>query len=93
MRSFYIRSNYLVRNFGICSTSVKTQLFGAYCSSMYCAALWCDFKQMHLRKLTVIGYMITMSLDVSYLCRNIVVPARCLCITLASSYILLGHFY
>ena len=31
MRSFYIRSNYLVRNFGICSTSVKTQLFGAYC--------------------------------------------------------------
>ena len=32
---------------------------------------------MHLRKLTI---------DVFYLCQNIVVPARCLCITLVSSF-------
>ena len=40
MRSFYIRSNYLVRSFSNCSVEVKSQLFSAYCSSMYCAALW-----------------------------------------------------
>ena len=40
MRSFYIRSNYLVRSCSNYSVEVKSQLFSAYCSSMYCAALW-----------------------------------------------------
>ena len=45
MRSIDIRSNYLVRNFSNCSVEVKRQLFSAYCSSMYSAALWCNFKK------------------------------------------------
>ena len=74
MRSFYIRSNYLVRNFSNCSVEVKSQLFSAYCSSMYCAALWCNFKKYTIRKLTVAYNNI---LEDSF-CRNGAVPVECL---------------
>ena len=53
MRSFYIRSNYLIRNFSKCSDNVKSLLFNSYCSSMYCAPLWSNFKLGTIRKLTV----------------------------------------
>ena len=54
MGSLYSRSNYVVRNFSNCSVEVKRQLFSiAYCSSMYCVALWCNFKKHTNRKLTV----------------------------------------
>ena len=35
MRSFYFRSNYLIRTFSRCSLQVKTMLFSACCSSLY----------------------------------------------------------
>ena len=53
VRSFYFRSNYLIRTFSRCSLQVKTMLFSAYCSSLYCAPLWVNFKCTFIRKLSV----------------------------------------
>ena len=80
MRSFYIRSNYLIRNFSKCSDNVKSLLFNSYCSSMYCAPLWSNFKVGTIRKLTVIST--AMFLDVLCLYHADVVPAACLFLTL-----------
>ena len=54
MRSLYIRCNTLIRNFSYCTNEVKIQLFRAFCSNMYCAPLWCNYKQSSMRKLTVV---------------------------------------
>ena len=77
MRSFYIRSNYLVRTCSCsnCSVEVKSQLLSAYCSRMYCAALWCNFKKYTIRKLTVAYNNI---LEDPCFCRNGAVPVECL---------------
>ena len=53
MRSVYFRSNYLIRTFSRCCLQVKTMLFSAYCSSLYCAPLWVSFKCTSIRKLSV----------------------------------------
>ena len=53
MRSFYFRSNYLIRTFSRCSLQVKSMLSSAYCSSLYFAPLWVNFKSTSIRKLSV----------------------------------------
>ena len=53
MRSFYFRSNYLIRTFSRCSLQVKSMLLSAYCSSLYCAPLWVNFKCTSIRTLSV----------------------------------------
>ena len=73
MRSFYIRSTYLVRSFSNCSVEVQRQLFSAYCSSMYCAAVWCNCKKYTIRKLTVAYNNI---LEDSCFCRYGAVPVE-----------------
>ena len=40
----YARGNSLVRNFGRCSADVKSLLFKAYITNIYCSQLWCSYK-------------------------------------------------
>ena len=75
MRSFDIRSDYLIRNFSECCDNVKSLLFSSYCSSMHCAPLWSNFKVGTIRKLTVSYNNV---LDVLCLYHGDVVPAACL---------------
>ena len=43
-KSLYSRINKLIRLFCHCTEEVKIRLFTAYCTSFYCASLWCSFK-------------------------------------------------
>ena len=51
--TLYTRSNKLLRMFSYCTIDVKKQLFRSYCSSLYCCALWSDYRKATYRKLTV----------------------------------------
>ena len=44
LRSFYARSNSILRKFHNCSVDVKLYLFHAYCCTIYCSQLWVNFK-------------------------------------------------
>ena len=39
-KSLYARGNMLIRKFKHCSDAVKAKLITAYCSSLYCCAIW-----------------------------------------------------
>ena len=45
LRSFYARSNSILRKFHNCSVDVKLYLFHAYCCTIYCSQLWVNFKK------------------------------------------------
>ena len=47
-RNIYVRGNTLIRNFRHCSDEVKVKLFRAYCSNVYCCALWSRYKSSQL---------------------------------------------
>ena len=49
----YVQANMLVRKFHHCTSDVKVNLFRAYCTPLYTAPLWVNFKQESLRKLKV----------------------------------------
>ena len=53
MRSFYIRCNYLSRNFNACSPHVKCHLFTSFCGSIYAGHCWSVFKKSSMSRLTV----------------------------------------
>ena len=53
IRTLYIRSHKLLRMFSYCTVYVKKELFRSYCSSLYCCALWSDYRKATYRKLTV----------------------------------------
>ena len=53
MRSIYARSNMLTVKFGCCTRIVKTVLFQAYCTNLYCAHLWWDYKLDMYKKIMV----------------------------------------
>lgn len=63
MRGFYIRCNYLMRNFKSCTDDVKCSLFTSFCANIYAGHCWFNFKQSSLSKITV-SY--NNSLDVFY---------------------------
>ena len=46
----YGQGNTLIRTFYMCSLDVKITLFRTYCTPLYCAQLWCRFKQSSNRK-------------------------------------------
>ena len=52
-RMLYVQANMLVRKFHHCTTDVKVNLFRAYCTPLYTAPLWVNFKKESLRKLQV----------------------------------------
>ena len=45
IRSIYARGNMLNNKFRDCNEEVKIKLFRTFCTNLYCAALWCNFKQ------------------------------------------------
>ena len=53
LRSFYARSNSILRKFHNCSVDVKLYLFHAYCCTIYCSQLWVNFKKSTYAKLKV----------------------------------------
>jgi hypothetical protein len=53
LRSFYMRSNYLARNFKACSPDVKTSLFTTFCGNMYAGHCWSSFSKATFSKLNV----------------------------------------
>ena len=52
-RMLYAQANMLARNFHFCSIEVKVNLFRAYCTSLYTAPLWVNYKNDSFRKLKV----------------------------------------
>ena len=52
-RMLYAQANMLVRKFHYCSVDVKVNLFRAYCTPLYTAPLWVNYKKESLRKLMV----------------------------------------
>ena len=52
-RMLYAQANMLVRKFHFCSEEVKVNLFRAYCTPLYTAPLWVNYKKESLRKLKV----------------------------------------
>ena len=52
-RKLCARGNTLIRKFKFCHSSVKCNLFKTYCYSLYCAALWSNYKRETLTRLKV----------------------------------------
>ena len=52
-RLLYVQANMLVRKFHHCTYDVKMNLFRAYCTPLYTAPLWVNYKKESLRKLKV----------------------------------------
>ena len=52
-RILYVQANMLLRKFHFCSNEVKVNLFRAYCTPLYTAPLWVNYKKESLRKLKV----------------------------------------
>ena len=51
--SIYARGNMLLQKFKHCSDNVKIELFKAFCSSIYCCAVWSCFDKMFMDDLHV----------------------------------------
>ena len=49
----YAQANMLMRKFHKCSIDVKVSLFKAYCTPLYTAHLWSDYRARSLQKLKV----------------------------------------
>lgn len=52
-RMLYVQANMLVRKFHHCSDDVKVSLFRAYCTPLYAAPSWVNYKKETMRKLQV----------------------------------------
>ena len=52
-RQLYCRGNKIIRLFKHCTNNVKIQLFTSFCTSLYCASLWANFKMNTLKKIKV----------------------------------------
>ena len=52
-RILYAQANTLVRKFHMCSDNVKINLFRTFCTPLYTAPLWCQYKKSSLQKLKV----------------------------------------
>ncbi len=40
----YMQANILLSKFSFCSDEVKVSLFKAYCTTLYTAHLWCNYR-------------------------------------------------
>ena len=49
----YAQANILSRKFSMCTDGVKLSLFRAYCTPLYTAHLWSNYKKASLQKLHV----------------------------------------
>ena len=53
LRTFYARSNTILRQFAKCDESVKLELFRSFCTCYYCPYLWLDMTKHSTMKLRV----------------------------------------
>ena len=53
LRTFYARSNTILRQFAKCDESVKLELFRNFCTCYYCPYLWLDMTKHFTMKLRV----------------------------------------
>ena len=51
--SIYCRSSMLIRAFHSCSNEAKQLLYSSFCSNLYCAQLWCNYKCENIHKVKV----------------------------------------
>ena len=51
--NYMFKVNLLVRTFHMCFPDVKVALFRAYCTPLYTAHMWCNFKKSSLYRLNV----------------------------------------
>jgi len=53
LRSFYIRCNFLSRNFHECSPEVKCLLFNSFCCNIYAGHCWSNFTKSKMSKVVI----------------------------------------
>ena len=53
MRKLCARGNTLIRKFKFCTPEVKRSLFKTYCYSLYCSALWVNYRKSSFNRLKV----------------------------------------
>ena len=53
LRTFYVRSNTILRQFAKCDESVKLVFFSSFCSCYYCPYLWLNMTKHFVRILRV----------------------------------------
>ena len=53
IRSIFAKVNTLCRNFRECDNIVKSKLFKSYCSSLYCCALWTNYKACTIKRVRI----------------------------------------
>ncbi len=49
----YAQANILARRFSFCSDAVRTSLFEAYCTPLYTAPLWSNYKKAVMQRIQV----------------------------------------
>ena len=52
-RTLFVQGNIILRKFNMCSFCVKLTLFHTYCSPMYTAQLWWNYKKSTITKLQI----------------------------------------
>ena len=52
-RTLFVQGNIILRKFNMCSLGVKLTLFRTYCSPMYTAQLWWNYKKSTITKLQI----------------------------------------
>ena len=55
--TLFVQWNIILRKFNMCSLGVKLTLFRTYCSSMYTAQLWWNYKKSTITKLQSAYYI------------------------------------
>ena len=50
-RQIYVQGNIIIRKFYMCSLDVKVKLFKTYCTPLYTAQLWWNYKKVSINKL------------------------------------------
>ena len=56
LRKFNTLGNVIIRKFVQCEDAVRSKLFQALWSAIYCSSLWCSYKVATLRKVRVCHY-------------------------------------
>ena len=68
-RSLLSNANRIIREFALCSDSVKSLLFKTFCTNMYCSQLWYKYKALSLSRIRVAYNNCLRKLyDLSYRC-------------------------
>ena len=53
VRSMYCRAHMLKNRFKMCTEYIKVLLFKLFCCNIYCAGMWCNYKQLSLSRMRI----------------------------------------